>query len=124
MENENQDYVIPGDRTGVTEEGMLPPNIPTPKDRKWWLVLCPACGEIHHRMVKEEWEDYPEAVLTDAPVGGHVVHYEFFVCIKNRLHFKIEAEWPFGILYKTSYSPKPLRDAEEGVKYFTKKERK
>jgi hypothetical protein len=117
---ESFEFIVPG--TGYSapaELGEPPPNTPTPADRRYWYVQCPACKGLHHRMVKQEWEDDPESVLTDTPVG-RVVMYHFFVCASRHLHFKIAADWPFNILYETNYQPKPLTDVD-GVEYFTRK---
>jgi hypothetical protein len=119
---DNKDYIVPGATEGMTEEGLPPPDAPSRNDRRWWHILCPSCGHVHHRIVKEEWEDDPETVLKDQPTG-RAVNYQCFICTTNYLHFKISPDWPFRIEYETKFrlDPTPLKDAEDGVSYFTKK---
>ena len=109
-------YIIPRTKPNPLGYGDPPADLPTINDRAYWRIRCPACGEIHERSVQLDYIDEPETVLTDNPHGAVQVYHRF-ICPKRRLHFKMQAEWPWEIEKEISYASTIQKD-NEGWRYF------
>jgi hypothetical protein len=80
-DNPEPAFIVPGeDVTDIdTVLGMT---------RGYWFVKCPACGEVHERIIHKHWDDMIHDI-----VESHQV-----ICMETKTTFFIAQEPPYAVL--------------------------